>query len=257
MSKNQMGYCHICGKYGKLSFEHIPPEDALNNNRAKLYTGDEALKKIKGEFAKYQNQQKGMGKYTLCESCNNNTGSWYANAYSGIAREVAYNLHKKHELTHGNIITLCFRDFPTLQFVKQVITMFCSLLPLPEVQRLGFDKLLLNKENNSIDKSLFDLRMYLTPITTRPVMIGPIVTICQTEFGFKDSCVSELCVYPFGFILNLTPEYHIEYGTSIMNLLDAEYNNVYDMQYTLMYLERINKELLLPLPLQFKPLPKT
>lgn len=254
MSKNQMGYCHICGKYEKLSFEHIPPEDALNNERAKLYTGDDALKKFKGEYAKYQNQQRGMGKYTLCESCNNNTGSWYANAYSSIAREVAYDLHKKHELTHGNIITLCFKDFPILQFVKQVITMFCSLLPLSEVQRLGFDKLLLNKESNSIDKSLFDLRMYLTSIKTRQLMIGPSVAIYKTESGFERSCVSDLCAYPFGFILNLTPEYHIEYGTSIMELLDTEYNNVYDMQCTLMYLERINEEF--PLPLQFKPIPK-
>lgn len=255
MSKNQMGYCHICGKYGKLSFEHIPPEDALNNNRAKLYTGDEALKKNKGEFAKYQNQQKGMGKYTLCESCNNNTGSWYANAYSGIAREVAYNLHKNYELTHGNVVTLCFKNFPTLQFVKQVITMFCSLLPLSEVQRLGFDKLLLNKESNSIDKSLFDLRMYLTSINARQLMIGPCVAIYKTEFGSESSCISDLCAYPFGFILNLSPEHHIEYGTSIMNLLDAEYNNAYDMQCTLMCLERINEEF--PLPLQFKSLPKT
>lgn len=34
MKKNQEGYCHICGKYGKLTFEHIPPEKALNNSKA-------------------------------------------------------------------------------------------------------------------------------------------------------------------------------------------------------------------------------
>ena len=28
-----MDYCHICGKYDNLSFEHIPPENALKIDR--------------------------------------------------------------------------------------------------------------------------------------------------------------------------------------------------------------------------------
>lgn len=34
-----MDYCHICGKYDNLSFEHIPPENALNKGPAKVYIG--------------------------------------------------------------------------------------------------------------------------------------------------------------------------------------------------------------------------
>ena len=252
MIKGQTGCCHICGNYGNLSFEHIPPEDAFNNRQVKLYSGDEVLKKIKGEKARFQNQQRGMGKYSLCEKCNNNTGSWYSNTYSKIAKEVIYDLHKRDKLTHGESVTLNIKDFPALQFVKQVITMFCSLLPFPEVQRLGFDKLLLNKESNHIDKSLFDLRMYIASADTHPLMIGPSQVFVQTKSEIKILSVSDLCVYPFGFILNLTPDYHIEYGTSIVNLLDTEYNNVYNIQYTLMCLERANEEI--PLPLQFKSL---
>ena len=52
--KQHMGYCSICGKYTNLSFEHTPPEDALNNKRAKVYSGDEVVKKIKGEEARYR-----------------------------------------------------------------------------------------------------------------------------------------------------------------------------------------------------------
>ena len=95
------GVCHICGKYGKLSYEHIPPQSAFNNVKRKVSTLEESLKDETENRApwdieglKYQQFQKGIGFYTLCESCNNNTGSWYANAYSSIAREVAYNLHK-------------------------------------------------------------------------------------------------------------------------------------------------------------------
>ena len=39
------GICHICGEYGKLSFEHIPPKNAFNAKRAKVYDGNEILKK--------------------------------------------------------------------------------------------------------------------------------------------------------------------------------------------------------------------
>ena len=63
---DHMGTCHICGTYGKLSFEHIPPEGALNHGKAKIYTGDEVLKRYRGEKSKYQSQQEGTQgrKYT-------------------------------------------------------------------------------------------------------------------------------------------------------------------------------------------------
>lgn len=39
MSKQEhYGICHICGKYGKLSYEHIPPQSAFNNRKRKMST---------------------------------------------------------------------------------------------------------------------------------------------------------------------------------------------------------------------------
>ena len=78
MKKEVYGQCHICGKYGKLSFEHIPPQAALNNGQVKAYSGEEILKTFHGEKATYQNMQRGMGRFSLCEKCNNTTGQWYA-----------------------------------------------------------------------------------------------------------------------------------------------------------------------------------
>ena len=77
MGKKEIGYCHICGCYGELSYEHIPPENALNTNKAIIYTGDDVIKRYKGEKSKYICRQQGMGKFSLCENCNNKTGSWY------------------------------------------------------------------------------------------------------------------------------------------------------------------------------------
>ena len=254
MKKKQEGYCHICGNYGELSFEHIPPENALNNQRAIVYTGENAVKRYKGEKSRYINQQQGMGRYTLCESCNNNTGAWYATVYNTVAKEVARSIRENKQLEHGDVVEFSFKKLPALEFVKQVVTMFCSLLPLSEVQRLGFDKLLLDKTSNAIDKSLFDLRIYLTPPNVGQLMIGPSSIVSKTETGFETTVACDLGAYPFGFILNLTPQTPIEYGTSIMNLFDATYGKEYSAKWPLMYLERTSD--VLPLPLVFKPIPQ-
>ena len=254
MKKKQEGYCHICGNYGELSFEHIPPENALNNHRAMVYTGEDAIKRYKGEKSRYINQQQGMGLYTLCESCNNNTGAWYANIYNDVAKDVARSLHKNEQLEHGDIVEFSFKKLPALEFAKQVVTMFCSLLPLSEVQRLGFDKFLLDKTSNTIDKSLFDLRIYLTPYSVGQLMVGPSSIVSKTETGFETTIACDLAAYPFGFILNLTPQTPIEYGTSIMNLFDATFGKEYSTKWPLMYLERTSD--VLPLPLMFKPIPQ-
>lgn len=253
MAKKIMGNCHICGKYGELSFEHIPPKVALNNGAIKIYTGKNILKRVNGENAEYQNQQQGMGKYSLCKNCNSITGSWYANIYSDIAKDVARSLHLRGSLEHGDIMAFSSDKFPALAFVKQVVTMFCSLIPLSEVERLGFDKFLLNKESNCIDNSLFDLRIYLTPIETGQLMTGPCGVIYKTDEGIETQVVTDLCAYPFGFILNLTPEYPVEYGASLIPLFDTEYGKEYKMKMNLIYLERVNEKF--SMPLQYKPLP--
>ena len=141
-----------------------------------------------------------------------------------------------------------------MEVVKQVIAMFCSLLPMSVVRRLGFDKLLLSRESNAVDTSLFDLRIYLTSREIAQLMIGPACVLRKSESGFDSVCVSDLAVYPFGFILNLSPEHPIEYGASMLQMFDAEYGKNYDMSWILQYLERTNNDA--PLPLQFKPIPK-
>ena len=55
MTKNHYGKCHICGKEGKLTFEHIPPRKAFNWHGAKVYNGFGALSRSQGEAAKYFN----------------------------------------------------------------------------------------------------------------------------------------------------------------------------------------------------------
>lgn len=180
MKKAVYGKCHICGEYGELSFEHIPPQAALNKGQVKAYSGEEILKTFHGERARYQNMQRGMGRFSLCKSCNNTTGQWYAATYCQVAKEVASSRSKAEQLQHGDCIEYTFKNLPALAFVKQVIAMFCSLLPWEEVHRLGFDQLLLNKESNLVDTRLFDLRVYLASPDTAQLSFLTTVSY-QTE----------------------------------------------------------------------------
>lgn len=254
MSTSHNGICHICGKECELTFEHIPPKKAFNWHQARIYNGYEALSKSQGGPARYINSQQGMGKYSLCKDCNNLTGAWYAPAYSKFALDVIKSLQNNEPLTHGDVVTYTFKGAPPLQIVKQIVAMFCSLLPYQDVRRLGFDNLLLERERNTVNKEAFDLRMYLTPIENGQVMIGPAVAEYMIENTIKTGWVVDIGAYPFGFILNLTPEIPVEYGTSIMNMFDVKYEDKYLFDLTLMYLERSNTAL--PMPLMFKEFPK-
>ena len=251
MKKAVYGKCHICGEYGELSFEHIPPEAALNKGQVKAYSGEEILKTFHGERARYLNMQRGMGRFSLCKSCNNTTGQWYAATYCQVAKEVASSRSKAEQLQHGDCIEYTFKNLPALAFVKQVIAMFCSLLPWEEVHRLGFDQLLLNKESNLVDTRLFDLRAYLASPDTAQLLTAPSVVLYTSNENVESCYVTDLCAYPFGFILNLSPEVPVEYGTSLMKWFKCEYNKVYRATLSLVYLERANTKL--PLPLQFRP----
>lgn len=255
MSNKNYGECHICGKKGELTFEHIPPKMAFNWQGVKIYNLDEVLKKSKGEQAKYNNSQKGMGRYTLCNSCNNNTGAWYADTYSDFAMDVIKSIHKSEPLEHGDIVQYKFKKCPVLQIAKQVIAMFCSQLPYQEVHRLGFDTLLLEKESNEVNTELFDLRMYLTSPDVPFLMTGLSKVIYQNnDKSFDIIQVAELCAYPFGFILNLNPEIPVTDGGSIMDMFNVKYNDICNVTLNLIYLEKCSNES--PLPLSFKKLPE-
>ena len=248
--KKQYGICHICGKYGELTFEHIPPRNALNKYQAKVYNGEQFLKLSNGQPARYNNLQQGMGKYSLCQQCNNITGTWYADLYCDIAKEVAFQLHSLKQIKHGNIVQFKFEKVPILTFLKQIIAMFCSLMPFDEVKRLGFNDYLLDKESNKINTSLFDVRMYLTPVESGQILSGISQALINSDNGVAIANVIDMSVYPFGFILNLNPEIEFNYGISIMELFTASYNDKFNVDLGLMYLERSDKRA----PLLFKSL---
>lgn len=118
------GTCHICGIYGKLSFEHVPPKKAFNNRRVVRIGFDRAI--TLGPYdrlGKGPIEQRGARVYTLCPTCNNNTGSWYADAFATWCVQGAQVLVK----TDFNPRLFTLHYVLPLRVLKQIVTMFFSV----------------------------------------------------------------------------------------------------------------------------------
>jgi len=66
--------------------------------------------------------QKGAGGYTICEICNNNTGSWYVPRYVDWASQ---GMEYLCSMPDGYSLSIPFR-VDTLSVIKQIIAMFGS-----------------------------------------------------------------------------------------------------------------------------------
>ncbi|WP_090078415.1 hypothetical protein [Halpernia frigidisoli] len=90
------GICHICRKWNLLNYEHFPPRSAYNKQtRFFSVPSDDYYQNfteyINGKRPKAKLNQGGLGKYCLCEDCNNFLGLKYVNDYVSFAK-IAYGL---------------------------------------------------------------------------------------------------------------------------------------------------------------------
>lgn len=124
MSKKKIneGNCCICGKSGKLSFEHIPPRAAFNDKPIYVQSYDQLLEENSRHFGKKSKNNKGFGGYTLCQNCNNNTGSWYGKDFTNFAQQ-GMSIIKDFKTPF--FVTGLY-DIKPLNVVKQILSMFMS-----------------------------------------------------------------------------------------------------------------------------------
>ena len=272
MKKHPIGYCSLCGSYGKLSYEHIPPEAAFNSSCVKMYTGAELLEnnteRMPWEFhgLTYIQQQKGSGKYSLCESCNNNTGSWYGAAYLDMAQLIASALQHP-EITTSQGIGV--KDVYPLRFIKQILSMFCSVndyeslyayanpAQVPDKEQLSpflrnivashdalyeasflMDELrqfVLNRDAVGLNKKNFKVCMYLT--RSPLIKFNSISASIHLEENTYD-IVSEITAAPFGFLLYVKPSKKIKcHGIDITTFSDFGYNDSCEVNFPVEILE--------------------
>ena len=237
--KKHYGKCALCGKECELTFEHIPPKSAFNDYPAKVVSGGAILEnkdkmpwELKG--LPYTNQQKGSGKYSICKECNNNTGSWYGDAYCQFAYSIFAAISRPIP-SEANAVVI--KDIYPLKVIKQVLSMFCSINPRAK----DYDplrKFVIEKETVGLDKSQYKVFMYFTK--SKLVKLGSLsVAIIKSENNsFVNVPFCEITVPPLGFVLFLTPPKKINFpGIDITGFSDCQYDEICDITFRLCILE--------------------
>ncbi len=201
--KKVEGNCHICGTYGKLSFEHVPPKSAFNNRRVVRVGIDKAIavgpydNKITGRI-----EQRGAGDYTLCERCNNNTGRWYARSFAHWCVQGATVLIKTD--FNPRIFTIHY-IFP-LRVIKQIVTMFFS------VNHEGFAtanpelvEFVLNRDKLYLPPQYRFYVYFNRGVPTDRLRSTGIVGKLNFDTG-KQTLISEITFPPFGYVFTIDSE---------------------------------------------------
>jgi hypothetical protein len=197
MAKLEFGICHLCGKFGKLSFEHVPPEASHNDHRVLKVSFEQVLRNQHPDEFRGRYQQRGAGAFTLCEQCNSDTGSWYGTAYANWAAQAMRSV-----LGTGGRPTLeyPFSLFP-LRVLKQIVCMFFSVNgPLFRTKQTDVVKFVLDKESKCFPDHLRVYAFYTLSNRSRAAGVSGVLK----GLGSSHSSVhvfSEVTFPPFGFVM--------------------------------------------------------
>ena len=202
---NSYGTCALCGKECNLTFEHIPPKAAFNSRPLKVYNGDSLIETVTGSRKpwdlsglKYNNQQRGMGYYSLCGDCNSYTGTFYGEAYKNVADSFAGALLKTG--VKANETLHCKIEMKPLAFIKQVLSMFCSINR--DISNLSeIKQFVLDKDKMGLPKNEFRLGMYLSTGGLTRVVPHSTMLLEEDEKRVKSLNVTEISSFPMGFVL--------------------------------------------------------
>ncbi len=207
MAKTIEGKCHICGSVGPLSFEHVPPRAAFNDHGVleakiesligKAFTADTLTEKA-------VNNQRGAGKHTLCVSCNNNTGSWFAAAYVAFAKQAMPAAH-----TNSNDVRrVRGYSIQPLNVLKQILTMFCSACgPNFAEKHPALVRYLLNPESREYPNTRFRIGAALFDVAHSTAARQSGISGRMNSESGKNETFSEISYPPFNFVLSLTGDF--------------------------------------------------
>jgi len=245
MASLKNGFCCICGEYGPLSFEHVPPASAYNKEK---YTEHLLLDRLEKKGSKGIIKQGGIGSYTLCMKCNNNTGSWYGGEYvkwAHIGQSIA-----ESPLRHEKSVHLVLQKVYPLRFLKQVITCFFSVAGEPSGSLFArnnpeLTNFILDREcKNLSEKYRFFMNLYKrsqsTILRRYPIAAKLNVTFSPGKgIQVNNACVlSEYTHPPFQFVM--TEGDLFQGSLEISNLKQYGYDEQVDLDLQLQVIDSTN-----------------
>ena len=214
--KSKKGHCHLCGKFKDLTFEHIPPKSANNDQPILIKKFEHLFDKKSFVYGKSIRSNKGSGLYCFCKSCNNNTGTWYSRDFSDFVCQANKYFNNAKIVNRVNFIEF---NFKPLNVLKQVITMF---LAIDHSNFLRNDKELVNfileKDNNSLPDK-YQIYLYNT-ISKNKRLYG----IQWNNLNGVMNTHSEITFNPFGYFLTVDSSPPIKTMTNITEYKKFQFN---------------------------------
>ena len=209
------------GSVGKLSFEHVPPRAAFND-RPVLVAADinQIIEKFDCDFTniKTKKHQRGAGAFSLCEKCNNDTGSWYGNSFA----DWAFQAYKILKYTEGEpSLYYQFSIFP-LRVIKQIICMFFSANgPKFHDAHPDLVKFVLNKDDKYIKQEIRIYTYFSLGGISRQSGIAGLLNLnkrCHHLF-------SEIGFFPLGYVMTIESEVPDNRPVDISFFANYSYND--------------------------------
>ena len=190
MGKNYTGYCRLCGDYGKLSFEHIPPKKAFNDHQQLLRTMEDHLSDRPNSHSRYR---KGLGKYSLCESCNNHTGAWYGSAFVEWTKQ-GFEYFNKVE--GEKVLSLPYYIRP-LNVLKRMMVMAAAMSAEVSLDAHRDIRRFLLRPRQRYMPSNYRAFVYFN--MRGRLRFTPSMAILDTEGKGSDYVMAEVALPPFGY----------------------------------------------------------
>jgi hypothetical protein len=243
MASPVFGICRLCGNYDKLTFEHIPPKKAFNNKQILLRT----LKELTDEKSKYRQPfNKGLGRYSLCERCNNLTGKWYGGAFVDFVEQ---GLAYYESVKTSKVLTLPYYIRP-LNVLKQILMMMLAMQPqnAPTFHK-ELKRYLLNRQSLQLP---YEYKVYLYYFAAGQLRFESGTSILDIYKPASSMVLAEVTIPPFGYFVTSVDKTRKSLAEE-NGLFDITWFNQFQYNvWTRLHLKIPSKETHFPTPLDYR-----
>lgn len=216
------GYCRICGKYAKLSEDHIPPRGCFNDEYVEI-------------SIPYTAQIKGLKVRSICEKCNNFLGP--------VDRDLIKFAHDVHNYLIIRESVLFGKLSLQLNKINLLRSILSHLVAIPDNQESlsqefdlnpNYTKNKIRKFLGSSDiKYLADFSIYFWVHPYERIHFYPSLNICALGNPQIVFVGSLMAFYPLGLLIVQTEKgLHLNFGPGISEIeINDNPNQIIDFTY--------------------------
>lgn len=185
--------CSICGWKGKLTFEHIPPRRCFNDKPVALHT----IWSFVRHFGGPDKFPAGLGRHSLCASCNGRSAGLYGGAFANWAELGLKYLDSGPAIEN---LALPFTIRP-LEVAKQMAAMALAVNSWSQSQGPVFRSLRRLVDYSWLVGRPTDARLFVYFAAPGKYRLSPYMGLLWTSGVTNIVGYAEVALSPFGFVL--------------------------------------------------------